>query len=240
MLFFGWIGYIRNWIKVTIFKDSESLQRNEPWTNWMFGTVWYMFGTVYYMILCHHAQNKYLWYTLVNYCKTVWELYPKKQLRQMANYAFSSIFRFPIPHFLWVSFHDCRLNKTQPLRQFHTSSSFGNRASLRLQTPHFEFSKVLPFFLNQNHHWTKTEPTQNQNPFRNPSPFFQTFHTNKTFHPSFRIKNHHRVSSRKVIFQHDNFPAVTSVGKPSTNERSILIGPGVTTKSNLGGWEIQW
>lgn len=113
VLFFGWIGYIRNWINIIIFKDSESLQRNEPWTDWIFGTVWY--SILYDSMSPCSEQVKYLWYTLVNYCKMVWELYPEKQLRQMANYAFSSIFRCPIPPFLWVSFYDCRPNKTQPL-----------------------------------------------------------------------------------------------------------------------------
>lgn len=114
-----------------------------------------------------------------------------------------------------------------------------NHASLRLQTPHFEFSKVLPVLskssLNKNRTHTKSKPF----PKSIPAFLFQTL--DPTNHPTFQDfclshpGSHHQASSRKVIFQHDNFPAVTSVGKPSTNERSILIGPGVTTKSNLGG-----
>ena len=40
-------------------------------------------------------------------------------------------------------------------------------------------------------------------------------------------------ASRKVMFQQESFPAVSSEGKPSTRDLVITKGPGVTKKSNL-------
>ena len=42
-----------------------------------------------------------------------------------------------------------------------------------------------------------------------------------------------QVASRNVMFQQDSFPAVSSEGKPSTRDRVMTNGPGVTKKSNL-------
>ena len=55
----------------------------------------------------------------------------------------------------------------------------------------------------------------------------------QTLHGRFWVTSCIQATSLKVIFQQESFPAVNSEGKPSTSERVITIGPGVTRKSNL-------